>query len=365
MSIRTGTRPVPVPHHALLTATTFAAAEHEATTALTAARAEGDVATSTLLETWRGLIRTRRGHVAGALADLELAAARVASTGAATPVAALAGLLDCHLARGDLWRAGRFAHPLERVGTVDSIPDALAHQALGDLAAAERDHTAAWQHYLDAGRALGPLVDSPGVLPWRLGAAVTAIHLGLRKDATTLIETHRLLAVDDGRPSVVAAALRAQAAISEAAVRGDLLEEAVAHADPVDTPRLAGQVATDLASHLVLGGGSTERARSLLRSAASLARRSGLRPTAERAGRLLLLLGETPDPPQATRADRLTALQLLLAHGAAAGSTDEELAAGLLLDEDVVRREVQEACRALHVRVRHRIDDALALPAAG
>lgn len=364
MSVRTANRPVPVPHHSLLAATTFEAAEQEVSAALAVARADGDAETSTQLETWRGLVRARRGHLAGALADLELAATRVAGTGGATAVAAHAGLLDCHLARGDLWRAGRFVRPLERAGTVDGIPGALAHQARGDVAGAQRDHAAAWQHHLDAGRALGPLVDRPAVLPWRLGAAVAAVHLGLRKDATALIETHGVLAGADGRDSVVAAALRAQAAISEAGTRRDLLERALLHADPVDAPRLTSQVATDLASHLVLGRGSTERARTLLRAAESLARACGLRPAAARAGRLLLLLGETPCSPPATRADDLTALQLLLARGAAEGRTDEELAVTLLLDGDVVRRELREACRALNVRVRHRIGHALRLPAA-
>lgn len=362
MSTRAGSRSARGAHHRVLAAPTFEAAEDQLTAALVGARAARDVDAATTTETWRGLVRVRRGLVAGALADLELVVARAASGGVPAPEGALAGLLECHLARGDLWRAERVVAPLERAEVTTGPAGALAQHARGDLAGAGRDHTAAWQHYLAAGRALGTLVDDPAVLPWRLGAAVTAVHLGLRPDAVALVETHRDLALADGRASVVAAALRAEGTISAPGRRQELLEEALLHADPCDTPRLASQVATDLAAHLVLGGGSTERACALLRSAATLARGAGLRPTAERAERLQRMLGETPATQPPTRADRLSGLQALLARLAADGSTDEEISAALLLDVEVVRREVREACRLLHVRVRHRIAGALPLP---
>lgn len=365
MSIRVGPRPVPVPHETLLTAPTLRAAERELSLALDSARAGADARTATLLETWRGLVRARRGRVDDALSDLELVTTRATDAGVATPRVALAALLDCHLTRGDLWRASRLGRQLGRAGTPDTIPDALAHQALGDLAGAEHDHPTAWEHHVAAGRTLGSSADRPGILSWRLGAAVAAVHLGRRPEATDLIEAQVRLAAEDGRGFVRAAALRAQAAISESSAREALLEQALRLTDPVDTPRLASQVATDLATHLLLGGQDRARARSLLRSAESLTLECGLRTGRDRIGRLLPLLGEEPRTPPGTRRDALSPLQLLLARGAAEGRTDEELAASLLLDAGLVRREVQDACRALHVRVRHRIADALTLPRAG
>lgn len=336
---------------------------------LTEALAHDDDVAADQWRTARGQLLIRRGYLDEGLADLELVMLRASAAGATPSVHVHTGLVDCFLARGELWRARRSATPIARALTEPAPPGpdlrrAAALHALGDLARAERDHATAWRHFVASGETLGDLADHPALLPWRLEAAVSAVQLGLRSEAFDLVDTHLDLALADDRPSVVVRALRVRAAVVGHGDGLPLLEQAVALVDREDTPRLAALVLADLAAHLLLFGRDEELVAGLLHDAEALGRRFGISTTVARVERMLAVLGQEVVPPPPRRGDRLRGLARLVAELAVAGADDEELAEVLGLPEDVVRREVAEVCRLLGIRSRRRIGDAMGLPPA-
>lgn len=336
---------------------------------LTDALAHGDDVSADQWRTARGHLLIRRGHLDDGLADLELVMLRASVAGTTAYVHTHAGLVDCFLARGELWRARRSATPINRALAAPArpgadLPRAVALHALGDLARAERDHATAWRHFVASGEALGDLADHPALLPWRLEAAVSAVQLGLRAEASELIDTHLELALRDDRPNVVARALRVRAAVVGHTDGLALLEQAVALVDREDTPRLAALVLVDLAAHLLLSGADQDRIAGLLHDAEVLGRRFGITTTVSRVERMLAVLGREVVPPAPRRGDRLSGLARLVAEMAVGGADDEEIAVVLGLPETVVRGEVAEVCRLLGIRSRRRIGESMALPPA-
>lgn len=350
----------------LLDLPTAAAATSLAGRQLTDALARGDDRAADEWRTVRGQVLVRRGHLDDGLADLELVTLRAP---AGTPATACVhtGLVDCHLARGDLWRAHHSATPITRVLATPRPPGpdlqrAAALHALGDLARAERDHAAAWRHFLAGGEALGELADHPALLPWRLEAATSAVQLGLRTEARELVDTHVVRSLDDHRPSVAVRALRVRAALAGHGERLALLERAVALVDREDTPRLAALVLVDEAAHLLLSGGDQQRVSALLHDAEDIGRRFGITTTVTRVVRMRSVLGEEVVPPAEVRGDRLSGLARRLATAASAGADDEQIAEELGLTPGVVRRELADVCRVLGIRTRRRIGEAMTLP---
>lgn len=340
-------------------------ADHQLADALT----QGDDAAADRWRTLRGQCLVRRGHLDEGLADLQLVLLRTSVAGTTPTVQVHTGFVDCHLARGELWRARRSAPTITRSLAAPptqgpDLPRAAALHALGDLARAERDHAAAWRHFLASGEALGELADHPALVPWRLEAAASAVQLGLRPEALELIDTTLHPALTDARPSLAARALRIRAAVVGDAERLALLEQAAAVVDREDTPRLAALVVADLAAHLLLSGGDDRRVDELLDEAEQIGRRFRITTTVARVEGMRAMRGEEVVVPTPTRGDRLSGLDRLLAEMAVAGADDEELAGALGLPEDVVRRELAEVCRLLGIRSRRRIAEGMALPPA-
>lgn len=351
----------------LLDLPTAAAVEDVVSGALDEARARRDLVEADTWRTRRGQFRVRRGHLDDGLADLELVVLRASVAGVTPDAQVHAGLVDGYLARGELWRAQASTTPLTRALATRAAPGpdlrrAAVLHALGDLARADQDHAAAWRHFLASGEALGVLADHPALTPWRLEAAVSAVHLGLMADAVALVDEHLGLALADARPAVVVRALRVRAAVVPHTERLALLEESVRLADPEDAPRLAALVMVDLAAHLLLTGGEARRVGQLLDRAEQIARRFGIATAAHRIVAMRAVSGETRPPPTPARGERLSGVTRLVASMASEGADDDQIAEQLDLPAGVVRREVADACRVLGIRSRRRIGEAMTLP---
>ncbi|MGH3361806.1 MAG: hypothetical protein ACRDOM_05035, partial [Nocardioides sp.] len=145
----------------------------------------------------RAMLLVREGRVAHALKTL---AQMPVPQEPLAIVTRLATVLECRLARGELSQARRMEGELRSFADHSGAVGATALLALGELATCSGDPTEAAQRYTDAGRVLGPALDDPEHLPWRVGAALALAHLGDRGEADRLAEEHLVLARRGGSP---------------------------------------------------------------------------------------------------------------------------------------------------------------------
>ena len=251
-----------------------------------------DPQTALIAAACRGLVRVRVGRVTEGLADLERAGAHPAAAGPAQEVAQVSAVVDGLLARGDLAGATRLSAGLNRIPQSTGIAAALARHTLAEVAGAAGDHVLATELYLDAGRCTGADVDNPGLLPWRVGAALAEIRSGSAGRALELARENLRLARQFGAPYAEAQALRTVAAVDVTADRVGLLRQALDVVGAVPALRLRAQIETDLAALLTLTPAHGTEALVLLRAVDEYAAHEGLEPLRGRARRLLDRLGE-------------------------------------------------------------------------
>ncbi|WP_460793961.1 LuxR C-terminal-related transcriptional regulator [Nocardioides pacificus] len=311
----------------------------------------------------RGYLRARMGLVSEAMFDLEVALRPLARPSDGVPVppradvaAALASLVECHIAHGDLELATACAEPLAVLARNPGLGGAVALQALGDLAAAAGDDEGALRHYTHVGEQLRGGIDNPAVLAWRIGAALSLVRLGRVADAVALGREDLRIAREFGAPFAIAQALRAMAAIDPTADRVGVLREALAVLGDTPAPRLAAQIATDLAGMLVLTGGADEaEVVGLLRSAEQYAGDQELRPLQDRARRLLARLGQPARRSRSEAVATLTSAERRVAGLAAEGLTNRQIAQQLFVTVKAVEWHLSNTYRKLGIRSRSRL----------
>lgn len=311
------------------------------------------------LHTSRDLLRA--GRIGAALRDLETVVA--AETDPERAVVALASLLECRLARGELAAAGRLADRLGALAPAAGRRGAIAAHALGELASARGDNEAAVALYSSAGTRLGGDLDDPDFPPWRSGAALALTRLGRHREAAALAAQHLDLAYCTGSAYAVAHALRTVAATNTDGSRLRLLREARAALTGVVAERLAAQIDADRAVLLTLQGGPPEEAVTLLRSAEEYAGREDLFPLQQRVRLVLERLGEQPQRIHSESLASLTATEQKTARLAADGLTNREIAAQLDVTIKAVEWHLSHVYRKLGIRSRTSLPDSLGIPA--
>ena len=293
----------------------------------------------------------REGHIAAALQALSEEPPTVTS---------LALALECRLVRGEIDLALGLG---EELATLDDLGgDALARTAiaLGELAAATgRDEEAA-AHFLLAGEHAGDDADTVE-LPWRSGAALSLIRVGRHEHSRRLAQEHLRAAHDQRSAYAVAGALR-----TVAAVCSGRREDQLRHARGLlgdGYARLAATIDTDLAGLLTLMGGATGQleAVDLLRAAEAYADEEDLWPLHGRVRRLLERLGQKPVPLRCEAIARLTDLEHQLAHLAAHGSSNREIAEHEEITVKAVEWHLSRAYRKLGIRSRRDLPRSLKL----
>ncbi|WP_368396657.1 AAA family ATPase [Streptomyces sclerotialus] len=283
-----------------------------------------------------------------------------------------------------LVRAGRTADARRIVSDVHVDEETDGWQlnrflyARGVLRAAEGDHMAALDDFLDCGRRQTARdILSPSVSAWRSAAAECHLALGRPQEALPLAEEEYRLAAVWGTPRVLGRALRVLGAATGGRHGLELTGQAVtvlrdgapepdpdagyAAADGAPARALDIELVPALITHgrQLAAAGQPRRARSLLREAAATADRMGAgRPLAE-AEQALRDSGARRGPARHTGADALTDSERRIATLAADGRSNAEIGALLHLARRTVETHLTSTYRKLGIRRRTELRAAL------
>lgn len=206
-------------------------------------------------------------------------------------------------------------------------------------------------------------MDEPALLPWRSDLAQAYLALGRHRRARDLAQ-EQLRRVGEGQPRVRGATLRVLASASEPSRRVPMLREAVdllqASGDRLEAVRALADLSDAL--HQV---GESSRARMMVRTARTIARKSQAVPLLRR---LQPDLSPTPRPAAAPDApDELTELsdaERRVATLAALGHTNREIAGKLYVTVSTVEQHLTRVYRKLRVNGRSDLPSGLQLDVA-
>jgi DNA-binding CsgD family transcriptional regulator len=273
----------------------------------------------------------------------------------------LAARAEVLVGRGDLNTAATLVGPLLELVTVPGPSGqagaAVAHHALGELAAAAGDVDSSVEHHARVG-VLAPGAD-PEQLPWRANQALALARARRGDDAARQARAHLRVGRAVGSAYAVAHGLRALATVSPTVDGVALLEEARDALGSVGAARLGAQVDTDLAGLLVLSGsGSSLRVLRLLRDAETYAATEGLWPLRQRARRLLDLVGAGAEGRSEALA-ALTVAERRVAELAVQGLSNREIATTLVVTVKAVEWHLSRVYRKVRITSRRELAGAL------
>jgi DNA-binding CsgD family transcriptional regulator len=329
------------------------------------ARRHGAAATVVALAALRALIGVRRGDVACAQADAELALELAADLlGAEYLVLAVASAVLAGL------EAGQTPGSLRRLidgagvrGDTDFVPSTQLRYASGVLYAAAGDHEAAVEELRGCGFGIATFGgENPSVLAWRSAAALSLAELGRRPEAQALAEEEVRRARAFGAPRALGIALRAEALVGPPAERTARLQEAVEvlAASPARLEHARALVGLGAS---LRAAGRRKEAREPLLEGLALAARCSARTLTLRARSELAALGLRPRTTDHAGPDSLTPSERRVVVLAAAGASNREIGQELFVTEKTVETHLGRAFRKLDVTSRRQLPDALAGPA--
>jgi DNA-binding NarL/FixJ family response regulator len=238
-------------------------------------------------------------------------------------------------------------------------PSSQLRYASGILHAAARNHEGGLAELLGCGMehpALGG--ENPAVLPWRSAAAISLSELGRQRESRALAADEVQRAQRFGAPRAIGIALRAQALVSPARERDDLLRQAQAVLQGSPARLEHARVLCDLGAALRSAGERTA-AREPLLDALALSVRCGARALERRVRAELATIGIRPRAPQRSGADSLTPSERRVAELAADGRTNREIAQALFVTEKTVETHLGRAFRKLDISSRRQLRDVL------
>ena len=198
----------------------------------------------------------------------------------------------------------------------------------------------------------------PGFASWRVDATEALVALGEVVEARQHADEHLALAERLGLPGPLAAGLRARAGTEGGDKRIALLERAVTllAGSPVQLEHV--RALTDLGAALRRSNRRAD-ARAPLRQALDLAERGGMRLLAHRARDELQATGARPRRAALTGPHALTAAEHRVAHFAADGNSNREIAAQLYITQRTVETHLTHAFQKLDIHARAELPAAL------
>ena len=204
----------------------------------------------------------------------------------------------------------------------------------------------------------GWAIDGPVVVPWRSGAALAALGTGERQRALELSAADVDLARADGIPVGLARTLRARGLVVGDEDGLALLREAAAAAAASESVLEQTHAGVELGAALRRSGARRE-ARTILAEARERAESSGLGALAQRARDEQQASGARPRRVSLTGPAALTPSELRIARLAAAGATNQQIAAELHLSPKTVSWHLGAIFRKLAITRRQALAAAL------
>jgi DNA-binding CsgD family transcriptional regulator len=351
--------------HALVIAGEWAAAEAAADAALEAASRRGDLLAYSSGCFHRALSRFRRGALTAALADQEAAARSGIDAGWGGAIGWVAGLgAEIQLDLGD-YPAARMALRRAAQCPPDSMDAALVSHARARLALADRDPITALAAARDAGQHLERTyrIDHPGLLSWRVTAALAAHHLGGHAEAQQLAAETLDRARSTGIAAHVGVALRITGLVARPAADTATLAEAAELLAQTPAALEHARALVELGSALRRAG-RREASRGPLRDGLGLADRLRARPLAERARAQLVAAGARPRQSATAGIGALTPAERRVALLALHGEGNAAIAQILFVTMKTVETHLSRAYRKLGISGRGQLLDAFGPAAA-
>jgi DNA-binding CsgD family transcriptional regulator len=198
---------------------------------------------------------------------------------------------------------------------------------------------------------------------WREDAALALAHLGETNEARRLAAEQLEFARASGLPRAIGAATRVAGAVARRADGIPLLREAAALLAQTPAPVELARALLELGAALRREGQRIE-ARDHLRHSLELAHRAGATPLAALAREELLAAGGRPRKPIFTGVEALTASELRVAHLAAEGRTNRQIAEGLFVTQRTVETHLRHVFQKLDIAGREQLRSELTAPAA-
>ncbi len=233
----------------------------------------------------------------------------------------------------------------------ETIPFALNLEARGRLAAASGKDEEALALLLECGERVSPMGSHQPYSRWRVQAALCLTRLGQQPRARELAAAEVDAARRAGAPRVLGTALVGVAATLEPEAAVPLLREAIGLLERCEARLDQAQALYSLGLTLRRGG-DAGAAREPLREALSLADELGAALLAEQAAAELTAAGARPRRRRLDGVGGLTPAELRVARLAAAGHTNPEIAAQLVVSAKTVQFHLTNAYRKLGVESR-------------
>jgi DNA-binding NarL/FixJ family response regulator len=302
-----------------------------------------------------------RGRINDSLADVQLALGARGEGWEMFLPSAHAVLAWGHIERGELDAArdaialaddphvhenAGYSWLLEARGRLH-LATGCAHEALKDFLAAGE---------LLAGRLSMP---TPGIIPWRSGAARAAHATGDTDQARALAQENLTLCHRVGAPGMIGRALHTLGLIDTTNNGLTLLQQAA------DTLALSPAGLEHAHTLVDLGAAHRRRgqrtaAQEPLRQGLALAQKGGATALRERARVELAATGARPRKPVVTGVDSLTPSERRVADMAANGQTNRQIAQALFVTIKAVEAHLHHTYQKLDIDTRKQLADALA-----
>ncbi len=324
------------------------------------ARRRGSVLGFATASYCRGLVYYRQGHLRAAIADLQPALDLRGRGWSDFADNAVAGAALTHIGLGQHEEAHALERTLRAAAERRQFASAQPLAVAGIVRAVHGDHEQALADYRAAARMMGAHADNASIVEWRELSAWSLMALGRKDEARQVAEEAVGHARVWGAPRALGFALRTLAQLTARDQSIELLHEAVAELESVDSVDYLARAWLDL-GQLLLRGSREERDQGVafLRRAFEYGRATDVTPQLRRATRLLVQAGEPVDDPDGNPASRLTPGERRVAELAASGETNRQIAQKLFVTVKAVEWHLSNAYRKLGISSRAGLSMAL------
>jgi len=309
----------------------------------------------------RSFLQFLDGNLRDAQADADVAINVARGPGLPAPLAIWsAAAIRISAARGDFVAAEDLLAELWSERTpISGIPSGILLCARGELRRATGRYAEARHDYLAAAERVNflPLANQE-MLPWRIGLVRCEAMLGNEAQARQLAAETTALARQAGGQRGIGIALGAQGTITAGDQGIVLLQGAVGTLAATRARLQHARALVDLGAALRRGNRRKE-AREPLRDGLDLAHRCGATPLEEEARTELEATGARPRKAVYSGVEALTPSELRVAHMAAEGKTNREIAQALTVTEKTIETHMRHVFQKLDLGRRTELAGAL------